>query len=957
MFDKILIANRGAISCRIQRTLRNMNIASVAVYTEADAESRHVQEADEAVCLGEARASETYLSKEAVIDAAIKTGAQAIHPGYGFLSENIEFARACERAGIVFIGPTPEQIRLFGLKHSARQVAKGSGVPMLPGSGLLKNVRQALSEAKRIGFPVMLKSTAGGGGIGMQCCRTARELDEAFASVQRMGHSHFGDDGLFLEKFVERARHVEVQIFGDGGGRVVALGERDCSPQRRNQKVVEESPAPGLSDATRAAMQTTAVLLGEAVQYRSAGTVEYIYDPDTDAFYFLEMNTRLQVEHGVTEAITGVDLVEWMVRTAAGELDFLREFVYRPRGHAIQVRLYAEDPAKNFQPSSGLITQTEWPRHVRCDTWIESGVEVSPYYDPMLAKLIVQADSRSEALERMRGALKETVIGGIETNLDYLREVVADPVLDRGEQTTAWLNAFDYRGRGIEVLAAGTQTTVQDWPGRLGYWDVGVPPSGPFDELALRLGNRLLGNPDRAAGLEMTLSGATLRFRNPCQVVVCGADMAPMLDGEPVPCWQVIDIPAGGTLTFGAIVAGGCRTYLCFQGGLSVPEYLGSRSTFTLGGFGGHGGRALQTGDVLHVEKPQDAAMAGRVLSASMVPKYGDRYTVRVTHGPHGAPDFLTRGDLETFFETDWEVHYNSSRTGIRLTGPKPRWARSDGGEAGLHPSNIHDNAYAVGSVIFTGDMPIIVGPDGPSLGGFVCPAVIVKADLWKIGQLKAGDQVQFVPIEVEEAERLERRRHEAIRDLVSRPSPPPPVYRLPKVTVLDRLIAGDVPLAVTYRPSGEDNLLIEYGPDKLDLASRFRVQALMERLRAERHPAIRTLTPGIRSLQVHYDNLKMSRGRMCALLREAEHSLPAIDDMEVATRIVHLPLSWNDEQCRLAVEKYMQSVWADAPWCPDNLEFIRRINGLDSIEAVKRIVFDASYLVMGLGDVYLGAP
>nr|MCU0936664.1 ATP-grasp domain-containing protein [Gammaproteobacteria bacterium] len=319
MFRKVLIANRGAIACRVIRTLRRLGVGSVAVYSEADRHARHVFEADEAVAIGPAAPAESYLRQDRVIQAALATSADAVHPGYGFLSENAAFARACEAAGVTFIGPTPEQMLDFGLKHRARDLARANGVPLLPGSGLLDDVAHAHREAGRIGYPVMLKSTAGGGGIGMQLCGNEAELAEAFHSVERLARGHFSQGGIFLEKFVEVARHLEVQIFGDGRGRVVSLGERDCSMQRRNQKVLEETPAPGIPEALREALANAAVRLGRAVGYRSAGTVEFVYDVQTGAFYFLEVNTRLQVEHGVTEAVTGVDLVEWMVRTAAGE--------------------------------------------------------------------------------------------------------------------------------------------------------------------------------------------------------------------------------------------------------------------------------------------------------------------------------------------------------------------------------------------------------------------------------------------------------------------------------------------------------------------------------------------------------------------------------------------------------------------------------------------------------------
>ncbi len=955
MFEKVLIANRGAIACRIVRTLRALGVRSVAVYSRADAASLHVSQADEAICIGEALASETYLDAGRILQAAVDSDARAIHPGYGFLSENASFAEACAEHGIAFVGPTPGQLRDFGLKHTARHLAERSGLPLLPGTGLLRDASHALAEAERLGYPVMLKSTAGGGGIGMQLCRGPDALAAAFESVRRLGENNFANAGIFLEKYVERARHVEVQIFGDGAGTVVALGERDCSLQRRNQKVVEETPAPNLPDRVRRAMLDAATRLGESVAYRSAGTVEYLYDPQAEAFYFLEVNTRLQVEHGVTEAVTGVDLVEWMLRLAAGELPDLRTLAPAPRGHSIQARLYAEDPGKQFQPSAGLLTQVALPSDVRCDTWVETGVEVPPFYDPMLAKIVVHGPDRAAALRALEDALARTAVAGIETNLDYLRQIVADDVFQRGEQTTRHLVEFLYRGRTIDVLTPGTQTTVQDHPGRVGYWGVGVPPSGPMDDLAFRLGNRLLGNDASAAGLEITVTGPTLRFNASTVICLTGARLAGDLDGEPVPWWQPLRVRAGSALRLGGIEGHGARAYLCVQGGLDVPRYLGSRATFTLGGFGGHGGRPLRVGDVLHLAGDAVGA-AGAPLGRGLVPTYGDEWELRVTYGPHGAPDFFTAADIATFFATAWEVHYNSSRTGIRLIGPRPAWARADGGEAGLHPSNIHDNAYAIGTVDFTGDMPVILGPDGPSLGGFVCPATVVAADLWKLGQLRPGDRVRFLPIDQAAANRLEAEQDRAVASLQAPPPHRPPTTA-PRDAVARRLAAATRSVAVTYRASGDKYLLVEYGPQVLDVNLRFRVHALMLRLEALALPGVLDLTPGIRSLQVHYDSRVVGLDALLDRLVALEADLEDIDDLEVPARVVHLPLSWDDPSTRLAIDRYVQSVRRDAPWCPSNIEFIRRINGLESVDQVREIVFGASYLVMGLGDVYLGAP
>jgi urea carboxylase len=838
---------------------------------------------------------------------------------------------------------------------------------LLPGSDLLADAADARLQAARIGYPVMLKSTAGGGGIGMRLVRNEAELDAAYEAVERLARSNFKDAGLFLEKFVEHARHIEVQLFGDGRGHVVALGERDCSAQRRNQKVIEETPAPHLKPETRDALLKAAVRLGQAVKYRSAGTVEYVLDADTGAFYFLEVNTRLQVEHGVTEQVTGVDLVEWMVGLARGAQLTLQ--APEPQGASIQVRLYAEDPSRNFQPSAGVLTEVVFPTDARVDTWVDTGTDVPPHYDPMIGKLIVTADTREQAVRKLQQALDDTRLAGIETNLRYLRAVTASEVFAQGKVITKTLSQLSWHPRAVEVLEPGVQTTVQDWPGRQGYWDVGVPPSGPMDELHLRLANQLVGNDAQAAALECTLAGPTLRFHDALTIALSGAPMAATVDGIAVPFNQPVTIQVGQTLKLAAVPQSlpGARTYLAVQGGLDVPLYLGSRSTFTLGQFGGHAGRTLRTGDLLHVW-PANAETKSKALQGE-APALSQQWDIGVLYGPHGAPDFFTPDDIATFFSTDWQVHYNSSRTGVRLIGPKPQWARTDGGEAGLHPSNIHDNAYAIGAIDFTGDMPVILGPDGPSLGGFVCPAVVVAAERWKLGQLKPGDTIRFRAISAEQAHTLLMAQEAWLAGRGPLPQLPMGVPADQVASTLSPIVhqraarhtpQGEDP-ALCIRQAGDRYLLVELGPLVLDLTLRFRVHALMAWLQARRDqgqlPGIVDMTPGIRSLQIHFDPCVLPRAELLGALKQADEQLGDTAGIVVPTRTVWLPLSWDDSATKLAIEKYMQSVRADAPWCPSNIEFIRRINGLDSIEDVKRIVFDASYLVMGLGDVYLGAP
>ncbi|MFM1725609.1 5-oxoprolinase/urea amidolyase family protein [Rhodococcus sp. PAM 2766] len=498
------------------------------------------------------------------------------------------------------------------------------------------------------------------------------------------------------------------------------------------------------------------------------------------------------------------------------------------------------------------------------------------------------------------------------------------------------------------VLRPGMGTTVQDYPGRTGYWQIGVPPSGPMDDLSFRLGNVALGNAEGAAGFEAVMAGPALRFDEPTHVCVTGAPTTVSVDGARVPQWRPVLVPAGGVLDVGAVSGPGLRVYVLIAGGLDVPEFFGSASTFTLGRFGGLDGRTLREGDVLALGDAPVSAPAA--VPADAVPALSQRWEIAVTEGPHGAPEFFTRADIDTLYRTDYEVHFNSDRTGVRLIGPQPDWARPAGGEAGLHPSNIHDNAYSIGALDFTGDTPILLGPDGPSLGGFVCPVTVVAADRWKLGQLAPGNTVRFVPVRADRAA--------SRRDLgLGRRAGMPAVLSTGGDGDDGVLARRDGDTAVTYRRSGDDNVLVEYGDLALDLALRARVHALHRRLEAERPAGLLDLTPGIRSLQVRVDPDVLPVTSLLGLLAEAEEQIPAANELVVPSRTVRMPLSWDDPATREAIARYMHGVRADAPWCPWNIEFIRRMNGLDSVNDVFDTVFGADYLVLGLGDVYLGAP
>ena len=442
MFTKILIANRGEIACRVIRTARAMGIKTVAVYSEPDADALHVREADEAVAIGPAAAAQSYLSIEKIVDACKQTGAEAVHPGYGFLSENRKFAAALKEAGIAFIGPDTHAIAAMGDKIESKKLAKEAGVSSVPGYlGVIKDADEAVKIAREIGYPVMIKASAGGGGKGMRIARSDQEARDGFRSATNEARSSFADDRVFIEKFVEDPRHIEIQILADGHGNCLYLGERECSIQRRHQKVIEEAPSPFLDEKTRKAMGEQAVALAKAVQYKSAGTVEFIVDAKRN-FYFLEMNTRLQVEHPVTEMVTGLDLVEQMVRVAAGERLKIKQSDVKLRGWAIEARVYAEDPVRNFLPSTGRLVRYREPSEgpaVRVDSGVYEGAEISMFYDPMIAKLVTYGEDRPSAITAMREALDSFYIRGLGHNVGFLSALMAHPRFHAGRLTTGFI--------------------------------------------------------------------------------------------------------------------------------------------------------------------------------------------------------------------------------------------------------------------------------------------------------------------------------------------------------------------------------------------------------------------------------------------------------------------------------------------------------------------------------------
>ena len=541
MISSLLVANRGEIACRVIRTARRLGVRTVAVYSEADRNALHVRMADAAAGIGPAPARESYLNAERILQAAREHACEAIHPGYGFLSENAAFARACEAAGVIFVGPPPEAIDRMGSKSDARRLMAAAGVPVLPGyDGDDQSDAALLDAAQALRFPLLIKPTAGGGGKGMRIVRRADDFAEALAGARREAAKAFGDDRVLLERFVEQGRHVEIQVFADAHGHAVHLHERDCSLQRRHQKVIEEAPAPGLAGTTRTAMGAAAVAAAEAVRYRGAGTVEFLYDGRE--FYFLEMNTRLQVEHPVTEMITGLDLVEWQLRVASGESLPLEQRAIVRNGHAVEARLYAEDPERGFLPSTGRLARLRLPAHlphVRVDAGVEEGDEVSVHYDPMIAKLIAWAPDRTQALDRLRGALEAAEVEGVRTNARFLWQILGHAAVRAGDVSTRLLES------DAALAAAGVdpQEFVDAWLlaatarlSSLSGHDADAAASSPWQSAD---GFRMAGPATVRTSMRFdpTLASASLVAQSPQRQWLSferhGADVTVVVDGRP----------------------------------------------------------------------------------------------------------------------------------------------------------------------------------------------------------------------------------------------------------------------------------------------------------------------------------------------------------------------------------------------------------------------------------------
>ncbi|XWW94517.1 hypothetical protein V2A60_002460 [Cordyceps javanica] len=977
---KVLIANRGEIAVRCIKACRELGVHSVAIFTNADATSLHSKLADESVLLPGENGT-AYTDGAAILEICKRVKADAVIPGYGFLSENAEFADAVSSAGIIFVGPSSASIRAMGLKHEARAIAVAADVPVIPGTQLLESAAEACEAARALGFPVMLKATGGGGGMGLQVCHTEHEVNDAFAVVKSRGSTLFKNSGVFLEKYFPNSRHVEVQVAGNGDI-VVAFGERECSLQRRHQKVIEECPSPFVErrPGMRQKMMRAATSYASRLKYKSVGTVEFLVDDETADFFFLEMNTRLQVEHGITELCYGVDLVHLMLRQAdneragrlgipSGELSSLEKPA--PHGWAIEGRVYAEVPLRNFAPAPGVLQHVRWAEGagIRVDSWVESGQNVTPFYDPLIAKIMVHSpDGRPAAQAMMLTALADTALQGTQTNMEYLAKIVASPMFADGRTLTNSLSVFRFESCSIQVLDPGVLTTVQDYPGRVNVGH-GIPPGGPMDDLSARVANILVGNDPGAESLEITLVGPELLFHEAAVVAVCGADMPLNVGGTEQQMWSRFVVGKGQTLKLGRVAKDGTRTYLAVKGGFpQVAVFLGSKATAPELGIGGVQGRKLQANDILALD-PESGRWAIEASPLSLpresLPRFDsdDAIIIRCLDGPYGSGDILTPEGKTTLYGSEWSVSHNSSRSGVRLSGPRLKWARSSGGGGGSHPSNVFDYGYPNGGVNFTGESPIIFAHDRPGLGGFACPTTVCSAEMWKVGQLKTGNKVRLQSISFEDALRLSKIKEDYLQAIATYLGGTmctiPPLYievaETSPSSILHQVQASGSHPRVTYRQGGDTGIIVEYGEQVPDLRNTACVHLLLKGLTCAQLTGVRG-EPNFATLTVHFDPREMSRKSLLAQLIQLDSEAGDIAGIQIPARQVRLPVCLDHSSFAESNQRYMENIRPTAAYMPDNVEYLRKNNALSTRQDVFDSILKASWLTVAVG-FFVGTP
>lgn len=987
---KVLIANRGEIASRIIRTCKEYGLESIAIYPKEDIESLHVSQADIAVLLSGTGAN-AYVDIDQIVQIAVEQKADVVIPGYGFLSENSHFASKLFEAGIAFAGPSAESVEKFGLKHLARQISINANVPVVPGTTLIDNVNELVDACNEIGYPVILKATAGGGGMGLKVCYSPEQVETNFAEVKSRGASLFSNTGVFVEKYIENGRHIEVQLFGNGLGDVVTYGERECSIQRRHQKVIEETPSPfvatiGKEYNLRKHLTDCAKRLASSINYKSAGTVEFLVDNDTGKFYFLEMNTRLQVEHGITEMVYNVDLVYFMILQADYELSksgipiatlnenlkYDDDNVEIPNGHAIEVRVYAENPIRDFAPSPGMLHYVEFPKQktsqdyiVRVDHWIETGGKISPYFDPLLAKVMVWSPERTS--KNMIQVLEDIKIQGPINNIEYCICILKSNNFNTGLTLTNFLSTFEFNPNLIEFEEAGNYTTVQDAVGRPEVRH-GVPRSGAADGLSLQLANIIVNNDSNIEGLEFTMKGPVLKFHSNAIVAFTGASFDITLNEHiKLPMFTELFIPQGSVIDVGEVQDKSSKCYMAVKGGLvGVADYLGSKSCTPALNLGGHQGRTFLPGDCLEIE-PCDTEFnnfkTGYKLPKGLIPKFNlDEVVVRMISGPHDTPDIASEEGLETVYSHPYTVNFNSNRGAIRLDGPSFEFSRADGGDGGGHPSNILEYPYPCCGLSTVGSIMVLFGVDGATLSGFTCVSVPCEVDFRRFGQASVNGVIKFNLISHNDALKLLKKRKEFLKLALQRPVEIDDdtfikYDNLDSYDVIEskmgkflyqRPNTGELPM-VSFRQAGESMILIDFGISDFTLFNNGRQHILSLEIEKQLFGFYNSIECSSGAMCITFDPLKVNRDKLLNKLIEIESIISAIEKLKVPSRVFKLPVCFDHSALNKCIERYQRSQRPHAPYLPSNVEYLMKANCIETFEDFKQCIVGKPEIVVAV--------
>ncbi|CAH6719270.1 pyruvate carboxylase 2 [[Candida] jaroonii] len=977
---RVLIANRGEIACRLIKACKENNIYTISIFTKDDSNSLHINNADESHLIS------SYINTEEIIEIAVKFKAQAVIPGYGFVSENHLFAQELKNHNISFIGPSPENIQEFGLKHIARQLAIDAEVPTVPGSGLIEKVEEGIEEAEKIGFPVLLKASSGGGGMGMKVCYSKEEIEAGLKEVKSRGANLFKNDATFLEKYVESGRHIEIQVFGNGKGDVITLGERECSIQRRHQKVVEEAPSPFVTKtlpSLRNKLAACAKRLASSVKYKSAGTIEFLVDDKTGDAYFLEMNTRLQVEHGITELCYDADLVMLMLLQCDYELrgeqgipvEMMNDLVKakrddegftQPNGHSIEVRIYAENPINNFVPSPGVLQYVEFPQakseyKVRFDHWIKTGTEITPFFDPLLGKLMIWAPTRQEAITGMLELLTEIKLYGPPNNVEYLYEILNSEMFKTGNTLTSTLDTFQFKPSLLEFHSGGALTTVQDFPGRLVY-NGGIPRSGPVDDLSFRIGNALVGNEDLGTeGLEIILSGPSLYFHKPATIALCGAEFEFSINDEPSPMWSSISIPADTTVEIGSVISSKSdKCYLLVKGGLpNIAKYLGSKSTSPSINIGGYQGRKFLPGDCIQLpnHQPIDVLKVNYTLPKEYLPNFDNDWTIRCLNGPHSSSEILSEEGRDILYNSEYKINPATSRGSVALDGPRCKFSRKDGGDGGNHPSNITEYIYPNRGLSVIADNTVVASADGITLSGFICPIVPIDYDWWKLGQAKAGSKIKFQNITFKDAMKFRKERSSYLEFIKTLPKAEAEgkyvdEFDFEKVCEEDVILYSreDKPgqPSINIRQAGESCIIVDHGISKFSLPNCGRLFKLKLDIGNAGLKGINRMETA-NALSIFFDADVLDRDELVQTIMKIDASISFEKKLEIPSRKFKIPVCLTHPLIKETIERYMKTQRPYAAYLPDNLDYIMKSSCIDTLEEFKERAFNNPQIIVAV--------